>query len=1041
MSQVIFPMLDLQFPGAKFQKKMATWPLTSFHAGRFLLFALLLSCLLPASSALALDSNRSVSQYGHTTWRTADGELPGVPRVFAQTTDGYLWIGTETGLVRFDGVHFQPWQAAAGDAFCDCEILSLLGTRDGSLWIGTGRSLYRLKNGISKKYPFRSRINQIFEDQNGGIWIAKSRLADPDEGTLCHINETATTCYGAKEGLALNKDGLEAIVEDGTGGLWLGTVHGVYHWTPNGISAHLPPALANASGATGVLALAPQPDGGVLVGIGQSGKQLGLQKLRDGKWSDFQPPNTNGTAWAVSALHTDRSGGIWVATVRDGIYHLQNNAVDHFSKRDGLTSDTVEALFEDREGNIWIASSQGLDRFREIPVISFSSQQGLSGDHVNSVFAARDGGIWIGNGNALDFLKDDKRTFSLDHKDLPGKQLTAFLVDHQDRLWYGLDENLMVRENRRSRRVTKPDGSALGVVVSIVEDGGKNIWAMTTGNPQMLHKIRDATATESIPIPYGATGRAVMADRHEGVWIGSASGKLQQYTGGKMTVVASMGDRNGIGGLWAESDGSIWAATTRGLAHWKDNSVRIMDSRNGLPCHRMYALIKDDAGALWLYANCGLISIPAAELNNWGRHPDASVKFRMFGVLDGYVTGETPFAPAVTKSTDGRLWFANERTVQVVDPRHIPENRISPPVHIEAVFADRQRYVLADALQLPALTKDIQIDYSALSYALPQKVRFRYKLEGHDSNWQEPGNRRQAFYNDLGPGRYRFHVIASNNDGVWNEAGAALNFSITPAYYQTIWFYALAATVAGILLYLAYHIRVRQIAAALSARFDERTAERTRLAAELHDTILQSIQATKLIADNARHTSAVKKPEELNETIVSISDWLTQATTEARAALNDLRLSTTEKNELAKAFQRTAESLGVSNTMSFALSVEGTPRDLHPIVREEIYRIGNEAIRNALRHSGGDSLEVALIYSQRLTIRITDNGKGIAPDIASTGRPGHFGLLGMQERADRICAKLNITSRENVGTVVELVVPGKIVFQEQSKRGWKVLMP
>ena len=275
--------------------------------------------------------------------------------------------------------------------------------------------------------------------------------------------------------------------------------------------------------------------------------------------------------------------------------------------------------------------------------------------------------------------------------------------------------------------------------------------------------------------------------------------------------------------------------------------------------------------------------------------------------------------------------------------------------------------------------------------------------------------------------------MACNNDGVWNEAGAAFAFSITPAYYQTTWFYALACAVTALLLYIAYRIRVRQIATAMTMRFDERTAERTRLAAELHDTILQSIQATKLIADNARHGAAAQKPGELNEAIVKISNWLTQASTEARAALNDLRLSTTEKNDLAKAFQRSAEALGVSAAMRFVLSVEGTPRDLHPIVREEIYRIGNEAICNALRHSGAETLEVALIYSHRLVLRISDDGKGMAPDIANSGRPGHFGLLGMQERACRIHAKLNITSRINVGTVVELIIPGKIVYDEQGK--------
>jgi len=1005
--------------------------LTSRWGARLVLLGMLLLSLLPARSARALDPNRSVSQYAHTTWRIADGELPGIPHAIAQTTDGYLWIGTEGGLVRFDGARFVPWMAPAGDALCECAILSLLGARDGSLWIGTPKSLFRVKNGVSKKYPFRAQINQIVEGSDGSVWIAQTRVPGPNSPPLCRITEAASTCFGAEDGLPLKRDGLAAIADDGAGGMWLGTVHGVYHWTPAQTSPYLPPALATASGATGVLAVLRQTDGSILVGIGQSGEHRGLQRLQDGVWSDFRPHDASGTAWAVSALHTDRSGGLWIATVRDGIYHVQKNAVDHFSQRDGLASESPDILFEDRERNIWVASPQGIDRFRDLPVVSFAAQQGLSGDHVSSVAATRDGGIWVANGNTLDFLKDDKRQYSITEKDLLGKQITALLIDQRDRLWYGVDVNLVVRDEGRSRLVSRPDGSALGVVISIVQDAEQNIWAVTTGSPQTLHKIRGAQVLESLPIPQPAKGRAIKADVREGVWIGGVRGNLQHYTRGKMTVVASAGTDNGIGGMWTEPDGSLWAASSRGIVRWKDNVLRIMDSSNGLPCNRADSLTRDNAGTLWVYASCGVISISATELNAWWNKPDTPVKFRLFGVLEGYVAGSSPFSPEVAQSTDGRLWFANDRTLQVIDPRHLPDNPVAPPVHIEAIIADRQRHAPTDGLKLPALTKDVQIDYVALSYALPQKVKFRYKLEGHDTAWQEPGNRRQAFYNDLRPGSYRFNVMACNNDGVWNETGAAFNFSITPAYYQTTWFRALAAVLIVMFFYLAYRIRVRQIAAALTARFDERTAERTRLAAELHDTILQSIQATKLIADHARHGSATQKPGELNEAIVSISNWLAKATTEARAALNDLRSSTLEMNDLAQAFQCSAESLGIPAGMRFTVSVEGRSRDLHPIVREEIYRIGNEAISNGLRHSGGDTLKVALIYSHKLAVRVTDNGKGIAPVIASGGRPGHFGLLGMQERACRINAKLTIGSGPNGGTVVELVVPGKMAYAEQ----------
>lgn len=1005
----------------------------------WLRLVLLLTCVLPLNPAHALDLHQSVSQYGHATWRTEDGALPGVPHAIAQTTDGYLWIGTEAGLMRFDGVRFVHWQSSAGEHLCDCNIMSLLGTHDGALWIGTGRSLYRLKDGILKKYPVRWQINDIVEDQDGAVWIGMSRFNDLTITPLCHVADSATACYGKKDGIPVGKEGIETLVQDGSGGLWLGSVHGVLHWTPSATSTYFPSILDNASGATGVLALDRQSDGSVLVGMGQGGKHLGLQKLSDGAWTDFPIPGGNGADWEISAIRNDHSGGLWIGTVKDGIYHVHNQRVDHYSQRDGLTSNSVEAMFEDHEGNIWIASSLGLDRFRDLPVNSLSSLQGLSGDHATSVLSTQEGGIWVANGRSLDYLKDDKRIFSLTEKDLHGKQLTAIFVDHTGRLWYGVDTNLAIWESGHSHFVSKPDGSPIGVVVAIVEDGENNIWAVVTGQPQTLLRIQDLKVTESVAIPYGAFGSAVAADAREGVWIGSVFGVLQRYSAKKFATVATRKEPSTFGTILMEPDGSLWAGSAKGLVRWQNNSMQVMDMRNGLPCDRILSVIKDNAGMLWLHATCGLISISASELKKWQEHPDAPVAFHVFDLFEGYLAGESPFSPTATKAPDGRLWFVNDKILQSIDPTHLPENRLAPPVHIEAMRADRKTYPMTDGLQLPALTKDIEFDYTALSYVVPQKVRFQYLLEGQDSTWQEPGTRRQAFYNDLRPGNYRFRVIASNNDGVWNETGAGLSFKIAPAYYQTTWFYLLVACAVGVILYIAYQIRVRQIAAALTVRFDERTAERSRLAAELHDTLLQSIQATKLIADNARH-SGTQEPAELEQTIVNISDWLAQATTEARAALNDLRLSTTEKNDLAKAFQRTAESVGVTTAMKFILSVQGTPRDLHPIVRDEIYRIGGEAIRNAYRHSQATELEVTLIYDQGLTIRIADNGIGMEGGVDGAGKPGHFGLLGMQERACRIHAKLTMTSRLNSGTEVSLLVPGKVVFQEENHDRWHRLL-
>jgi signal transduction histidine kinase len=365
----------------------------------------------------------------------------------------------------------------------------------------------------------------------------------------------------------------------------------------------------------------------------------------------------------------------------------------------------------------------------------------------------------------------------------------------------------------------------------------------------------------------------------------------------------------------------------------------------------------------------------------------------------------------------------------MIDPDHLNGNALPPPVHVEEVVADRENYSLNRELRLPPLTRDLEIDYTALSFVVPQKVRFRYKLEGRDTAWQEPGTRRQAFYTDLRPGKYRFRVIACNNDGVWNEAGATLDFTVAAAWYQTNWFRGLCFVFAGFIVCAMYRLRVLKISRAVAARFDERLAERTRMARELHDTFLQTIQGSKLVADQALRPST--DLIEMRRAMEQLSAWLGQATQEGRAALNSLRTATTQTNDLAEALRRATEDGLIPSSMTVTFSVVGDAREMHPIVRDEIYRIGYEAIRNACMHSGASQLEVELTYANDLSLRVGDNGTGIDPAIADRGNDGHFGMQGMRERAVRIGGKLTLVSSSNSGTKISLIVPGGIIFREK----------
>jgi signal transduction histidine kinase len=348
-------------------------------------------------------------------------------------------------------------------------------------------------------------------------------------------------------------------------------------------------------------------------------------------------------------------------------------------------------------------------------------------------------------------------------------------------------------------------------------------------------------------------------------------------------------------------------------------------------------------------------------------------------------------------------------------------------VHIEGLIADGKGYSPASPITLPPLTRDIHIDYTALSFVLPQRMGFRYILEGRDMRWQDPGLRRQAFYSDLRPGSYRFRVIASNNDGVWNDTGATLDFKVAAAWYQMIWFRTLCFVAGVLLLYSIYRLRVHRLAATMKARFDERLAERTRIARDLHDTFLQTIQGSKLVADDA--LSASTDLSHMRQAMEKLSAWLGRATDEGRAALNSLRTSTTEVNDLVGGFRRALEECRIHRRIEVSLQASGQVQEMHPIVRDEVYRIGYEAIRNACVHSHATQLKVELSYVQDLSLRICDNGTGIDSDILHRGKRGHFGLQGMRERAARIMGKFSIESSAGSGTVVTLTVPGGIVYR------------
>jgi signal transduction histidine kinase len=441
-------------------------------------------------------------------------------------------------------------------------------------------------------------------------------------------------------------------------------------------------------------------------------------------------------------------------------------------------------------------------------------------------------------------------------------------------------------------------------------------------------------------------------------------------------------------------------------------------------------IIETADGALWLNEMRGILRVSPQEVQRMLANPAHRSEIQVFDFNDG-LRGSPQMNWTVStaaQTTDGRLWFVTDNGLVWIDPRRMATNGLPPAVMIRSLEADRL-YSPASAISLPPGTGNVHLRYTATSLSIPERVAFRYKLEGVDEQWQDAGSRREAFYNRLAPGNYTFRVIASNNDGVWNDRGATLRFDVQPAWYQTNAFRAACAMLALVSLWALYRLRVKQIEAAAHARFNERLSERTRLAREIHDTLLQTIQGSKMVADDA--LDAPSDPTRLRIAMQQLSGWLAQAMAEGRAALNSLRSSTTETNDLLEALQRAAESAMIPSSMSVTCSTSGETREMHPIVRDEIYRIGYQAILNAAAHSGASRLSIELEYTQNLMLRIEDNGSGIEPEIVELGKPGHFGLQGMRERAARIEGRLKISSAKGAGTIVSLLVPGGIAFRKE----------
>lgn len=745
--------LDSTLPRA-----MCTSRARVYHVSRSFLVCVL-SLWLTLSAAHALDPNKRLTQYAHSAWRIQDGFFPNNPFWISQTKDGYLWVGGGNSTWRFDGVRFSPWSAPIG--FPVTHIRRLVSVGAGEFWIATDSGLAHLRNNVVISRYDLPGISEVYKDSDGSVWAVSIR--DPDR-VLCQATDTRIRCLGKADGIALQNP--SALVPDGKGGFWIGGATSLIHWKIGSSDTYNPPSLRSSEGQSGILDLVRNPDGSLLVGIEAAGPGRGLEKFVDGLLTPIVLPNFDGSKLSIFRLMEDSDGNLWIATYGNGIYRIHGQTVDHFGRADGLSSDAVFDLYEGDDGIVWAATSNGIDNFRDLPVTTFSTPEGLGRDGANSVIATKDGTVWVANLGTLDFIRNGA-VFSVR---APGTQVGSLLEDHAGNLWVGVDDELFIYKDGIFRRIPGPDHHPLGLVVGITEDVDGNIWAECKGaQERRLIRIHDFKVREEFSEPQVPNAHVVVADPKGGIWLGTLTGGLTFFRQGMThTFPLNLKSKHWAYQIAVDPDGSVITASHDGVAMLRAGKVQHMGKENGLPCDEVNGFVVDDNKNLWLNTSCGFIEIVAADLQRWWIHPETIVQARIFDTLDGARPGPVAFNPAA-KSPDGRLWFVNNVVLQMIDPSHLSSDGTVSPVYVEAVVADRKQFKPQQGLQLPALTRDLQIGYTSPSFLIPQKVKFRYRLDGHDRDWQDAGTRREAFYTELGPGKYRFRVIACNNSGVWNE--------------------------------------------------------------------------------------------------------------------------------------------------------------------------------------------------------------------------------------------------------------------------------
>ena len=943
--------------------------------------------------------------YRVTSWTERDGLPSAVVRAVIQDVDRYVWVGTDAGLVRFDGLRFTPAAQLVRTPFPDAPVRVLLAGRDGSVWVGLGGAqggVVRILAGEAAVFGpaeglLPGQMSTLLEDSRGTIWAGSDAGLFRWDGARWHH-----TLGGLLHAPVFS------LHEDRRGRFLAGTALGLFERRPGHDSFVRAEPFESA-----VRSIEEDAAGRIWV----ADPLVGFRRLGEQKTPSRAVHEGRG-----HRLLFDTRGSLWVGTRGHGLWRVAaggpstGDAIEKSTALTGLSNDGVEDLLEDHEGNIWVATTDGLNCLTPHKATQITNL-GL----VNGIEVAPDGRVWVGTVDGL-------VSYSKGTLDQPREQLTltdlpllAMHADRQGAIWLATARRLLRVAGGQVSDVPPP--AARAAWTSIASDATGRVW---------LHDQEGGLFTwqhghiESIEVPTvdARDVRSIQSDTSGRIWLMLADDRVAVVSGhGVKTYGPANGLRAGPYRAVLEGhDGTVWLGGQSGLSRLRDGTFVTVGREQGFPAGMITAIVEDAAGTLWLgLEGTGLVRLRRAEFEQAAAAADFRIHCTLYDRSDGLAGTPRWFAGSSAKATaDGRIWFVSGRGLTVIDPDRLARlDTDAVEVRIESFVADGARLPLSAELSLPAGTARLAIDYTALNFASPLKSRFRYRLDGFDPDWIDAGTRRQAVYTNLPPGEYRFQVAASNFEGVWAAPASTAAIAIEPAFHQTIWFYLLCFASATLAVASVWRFHLRQI----RKRFALVLKERARLSREIHDTLLQSMVGVALQFD-AVAADLDASPAMSKERLVRMRKDVEEYIREARQSIWDLRSPTLEKCDLATALKQAGEHATAGTRVRFEAAVAGAPRRLAPQVEEQLLRIGQEAVVNALRHARAETVRLELRYEPAsVALKISDDGSGFdLTRLIEEGR-GHYGLTTMRERAEEVGGALSLESAVGRGTRVSAVVP------------------